>query len=52
MFHHKIRFIIKKLIENTHTLQLFKEIIKTEGVYKSNENAKLEGLVDETKWSD
>ncbi len=34
-------------MQNTQTLQLFTQIIKTESIYKSNWNAKLEGLVDE-----
>jgi len=29
---------------------MFTEIIKTESIHKSNQNAKLEGWVDETKW--
>ena len=32
-------------------LLLFTNINKTEIIYKSNLDAKLEGLVDETKWS-
>jgi hypothetical protein len=41
--------IIQK--QNTHTLQLFTKIIKTETIYKSNQNAKLKGSGKETKWS-
>ena len=39
-------------MQNTQTLKLFSKINKTESIYKSYYNAKLEGLVDETKWSD
>jgi len=35
-------------MQNTITLQLFTEITKTESIYKSVKNAKLEGLVLET----
>ncbi len=38
-------------MKNTQTLQQFTEIINKESTYKSNQNAKLEGLVEETKWS-
>jgi hypothetical protein len=37
-------------MRNTQTLQIFTKIVKTESIYKSNSNAKLEGLVDKTKW--
>ncbi len=36
-------------MRNAQTLQLFTKDIKTESIYKSNWNAKVEGLVDETK---
>ncbi len=37
-------------LQITQTLQLFTKILKTEIIYKSNLNGKVEGLVDETKW--
>ncbi len=39
------------ILQITQTLQIFTKIIKTEIINKSNQDAKLEGLVDETKWS-
>jgi hypothetical protein len=48
----KSSLLMKIQRQNTQTLQLFTEIIKTGHIYKSNLNAKLEGLVGETKWSD
>jgi hypothetical protein len=44
-------FLLKIILENTQTLQLFTKIIKTESIFKSNTDAKLEGLIEETKWS-
>jgi hypothetical protein len=41
---------LKNILQNTQTLQLLTKIIKTENIYKSNKDAKLEGLVDETMW--
>jgi hypothetical protein len=41
----------KFFTEDAQTLQLFTEIIKTESIYKSYQNAKLEGLGLESKWS-
>ncbi len=44
--------LLQKIISlNTQTLQLFTEMIKTEIIYKSNQDALLEGLIDETKLS-
>jgi hypothetical protein len=37
--------------KNTQTIQLLTKIIKTESIYKSNENAKLESFGEETKRS-
>ncbi len=37
--------------QNTQILQLFTKIIKTESIYKSDENATLRGLGEETKRS-
>ncbi len=39
------------VFQNKQTLQLFTEIINTEMFYKNKQDAKLEGKVDETKWS-
>ncbi len=36
-------------MQNTQSLQLFTKIIKTESIYKSYSNGKLEGLVEKTK---
>jgi hypothetical protein len=47
----KSSLLLKIQEQNIQTLQLFTMIIKTESVYKSNQNAKLEGLGAETKWS-
>jgi hypothetical protein len=33
------------------TLQLFIKIVKTVSIYKGNKDAKLEGLGEETQWS-
>ncbi len=37
--------------QNTQTLQLFEKKIKTEIIYISDQNAMLDGLGSETKWS-
>ncbi len=42
---------LKIILQNTQTLQLFKKIIKTESIYKRNQNPKLNGSGSETKWS-
>jgi hypothetical protein len=47
----KSNLLLKIILENTQTLQLFTKIIKTESKYKMNSDAKLGGLVDEIKWS-
>jgi hypothetical protein len=47
----KSSLLLKIEMKTTQTLQLFTEINKAESMYKCNRNAKLEGLVDETKWS-
>ncbi len=44
----KSSLLLKNILQNTRTLQLLTKIIKTESIYKSNKDAKLEGLVDET----
>jgi hypothetical protein len=49
----KTSFLLKIILEKTHTLQLFTKIIKAEGIYKNREAAKLEGLVgvwDQMVW--
>jgi hypothetical protein len=45
-------YILTNILQKKQTLKLFTEINKTEIFYKSYKNAKLEGLVDVTKWSD
>jgi hypothetical protein len=47
----KSSLLLRTILQNTQTLQQFTKIIKTESIYKSNYNAKLKGLVDETKQS-
>jgi len=39
----KSRLVLEIIKQNTQTLQLFTMISKTESIYKSNQNAKLEG---------
>ncbi len=45
----KANLVLKNILQNTQTLQLFTKKIKTENIYKSNYGAKLESLVDETQ---
>jgi hypothetical protein len=47
----KLSILLKIILQDTQTLQLFTKIIKTESIYKSYCNAKLGGLGSETKWS-
>ncbi len=47
----KSSLVLKYILLKTQTLQLFTKIIKTEIIYNSNQHCKLEGLVDENKWS-
>ncbi len=47
----KLSLLLKNILQNTQTLQLLTKIIKTENIYESNWDAKLEGLADETKCS-
>jgi len=44
----KSSLILKIILQNTRTLQLHKEIIKTEIIYKSNSNAKLKHWGEDT----
>ncbi len=41
----------KNIFQNKQTLKLFTAATKTEFVYRSNQDDKLEGSVDETEWS-
>jgi hypothetical protein len=43
----KFNLLLKIILENRITVQLFTKTIKTESIYKSNYDAKLEGLVGE-----
>ncbi len=43
----KSSLLLKIIFPRTQTLQLLTMIIKTESIYKSNQNAKLKRLVDE-----
>jgi hypothetical protein len=45
----KSSLILKNILQNTKRLQLLKKIIKPKIIYKSNLDAKEEGLVGETK---
>jgi hypothetical protein len=47
----KSSLLLKIILQNTQTLQLFMKIIRTEIISKSNLFAKLEGLAGETFWS-
>ncbi len=55
-YYHKKTYNIgprfKEYLQNTDPLQLFTINIKTDGLYKSNKNAKLRSLGRETCWSD
>jgi hypothetical protein len=45
---HKSSLLLKIILRNTQILPLFTKIIKTENIYKSSYNAKLEGLSEKT----
>ncbi len=44
----KFGLLLNNILHYTRTLELFKTIIKTEIIYKSYQNAKLEGLGEKT----
>jgi hypothetical protein len=47
----KSSLLLKIILQNTQTLQLFTKIIKTGSIHKSYYNTRLEGLGSETKGS-
>jgi hypothetical protein len=47
----KTSLLLKIQMQRTQTSQLFTRIIEKESIYKSYKNAKLKGLVSETKLS-